>query len=307
MRRIKAYIEKLAAVDSNVLIMGDTGTGKELVSELIHGHSSRRKQPLVCLNCAALPDSLLESEMFGYERGAFTGAHATNAGKLQQADGGTVFFDEIGDMSPSAQAKILKAIEDKNVHRLGSQASIPLDIRIIAATNQTLEEAIAEGRFRKDLYFRLNVHRIHLPPLRERKEDIPLLLEHYLRESNRRSARQVEGFNAEALTKLMTYDWPGNVRELKNLLEVVFLIPPPRYIDLEHLPEPFRSRRPGVESPKERDCLLSVLLATNWNKGQAAQKLRWSRMTLYRKLAKYKLAGSVCGKDSNPISTVKMQ
>jgi transcriptional regulator with PAS, ATPase and Fis domain len=291
MRRIKAYVGRLAAVDSNVLITGDTGTGKELVAELIHCHSSRWRQRMVCLNCAALPDSLLESELFGYERGAFTGAHASNAGKLQQADGGTVFFDEIGDMSSSAQAKILKAIEEKNIYRLGSQASISLDIRIIAATNQNLEAAIADGRFRKDLYFRLNVHRIHLPPLRERKEDIPLLLEHYLRECNRRSARQVEGFSAEVLTKLLTYGWPGNIRELKNLLEAIFVTPPAGRIGVEDLPEwfgrQFRAGEPGYRD--ERDLVLAALLSTNWNKSRAAHKLRWSRMTLYRKILKYDL------------------
>jgi transcriptional regulator with PAS, ATPase and Fis domain len=265
MRRIKAYVGRLAAVDSNVLITGDTGTGKELVAELIHCHSSRWRQRMVCLNCAALPDSLLESELFGYERGAFTGAHASNAGKLQQADGGTVFFDEIGDMSSSAQAKILKAIEEKNIYRLGSQASISLDIRIIAATNQNLEAAIADGRFRKDLY--------------------------YLRECNRRSARQVEGFSAEVLTKLLTYGWPGNIRELKNLLEAIFVTPPAGRIGVEDLPEwfgrQFRAGEPGYRD--ERDLVLAALLSTNWNKSRAAHKLRWSRMTLYRKILKYDL------------------
>jgi transcriptional regulator with PAS, ATPase and Fis domain len=295
---IKAYLRKVASTDSNVLITGETGTGKEVTAELIHRHSGRRQKPLVCLNCAALPDSLLESELFGYQRGAFTGAEASNPGKLQQAEGGTVFFDEVGDMSPYAQAKVLRLLESKQVQRLGASQSVCLDIRVIAATNQDLEAAMAQGKFRQDLYFRLNVARIHLPPLRERRGDIPLLLQHYLREFNRRLGRRVEGFSEGALQQLLSYEWPGNIRELKNLLEATFVnleADGPRArsqrICLEDLPEPFRSRftdRPA-DGGGERDRLLTALLSTQWNKSQAAQKLHWSRMTLYRKLAKYDL------------------
>jgi DNA-binding NtrC family response regulator len=297
MGSVKAYLLKVASTDSNVLITGESGTGKELVAELIHRHSARGQKPLVCLNCAALPDSLLESELFGFERGAFTGAHSRNPGKLQQADGGTVFFDEVGDMSPYAQAKVLRLLESKQLQRLGANQSVSLNIRVVAATNQDLEARMAEGKFRRDLYFRLNVARIHLPPLRERKEDLPLLLEHYLREFNNRSGTRVEGFAQEALEELLSYDWPGNIRELKNLVEAAFInldADNPalsQRICLQDLPEPFRSRLTDREadSQGERDRLLTALLATRWNKSKAAQRLQWSRMTLYRKLAKYHL------------------
>jgi DNA-binding NtrC family response regulator len=294
---VKAYLLKVASTDSNVLITGESGTGKELVAELIHRHSPRRQKPLVCLNCAALPDSLLESELFGFEQGAFTGAHSRNTGKLQHADGGTVFFDEVGDMSPYAQAKVLRLLESKQLQRLGANQSVSLNIRVVAATNQDLEARMAEGKFRRDLYFRLNVARIHLPPLRERIEDLPLLLEHYLREFNNRSGTRVEGFAQEVLEELLSYDWPGNIRELKNLVEATFINldtdnpASSQRISLGDLPEPFRSRLTDREADPqgERDRLLTALLSTRWNKSKAAQKLQWSRMTLYRKLAKYDL------------------
>jgi DNA-binding NtrC family response regulator len=293
-RQIKGYIRNVAPTDSNVLITGETGTGKELAAELIHKNSTRHGKPFICVNSAAIPDSLLESEMFGYERGAFTGADSSNDGKLKIADGGTIFFDEIGDMSSYAQAKILRALETKRIYRLGGKSSIALNIRVIAATNQDLEAAVEDGRFRKDLYFRLNVARIHLPALRERKEDIALLLEHYLQELNCRYGREVEGFTEEALEKLLSYHWPGNVRELKNLLEAVFFNSLRHWVSLEDFPEQFRKRlKDGESVPQaELDRLLVALLATNWNKSLAAEKLQWSRMTVYRKMAKYRLLTS---------------
>jgi DNA-binding NtrC family response regulator len=286
---IKAYIGKVAATDTNVLITGETGTGKELVADLIHRNSPRSRRPFIGINCAAVPDNLLESELFGYERGAFTGAHVLKEGQLQLAEGGTFFFDEIGDMSPYAQAKILRAIEDKAVYRLGGKRRIAIDVRVIAATNQDLDQLVAQEKFRKDLYFRLNVARIHLPPLRERKEDIPPLCQHYLRQLNHRFGRGVEGFTNEALAYLIRHDWPGNVRELKNLLEAAFVNDLPRRISFLDLPEQFRKRSNAAEaSPQdERERLLATLFSTNWNVSKAAQQLRWSRMTLYRKLEKY--------------------
>jgi transcriptional regulator with PAS, ATPase and Fis domain len=286
---IKAYIRKVAATDTNVLVTGETGTGKELVADLIHRHSPRSRRPFIGINCAAIPDNLLESELFGYERGAFTGAHALKEGQLQLADGGTLFFDEIGDMSPYAQAKILRAIEDKGVYRLGGKRRIPIDVRLIAATNQDLEQLVVQDKFRKDLYFRLNVARIHLPPLRERPEDILPLCHHYLGQLNHRFGRRVEGFTDDALAYLMRHDWPGNVRELKNLLEATFVNDLHREISFVDLPEQFRKRFSDAKtSPQdERERLLSALLSTNWNLSKAAQQLRWSRMTLYRKLGKY--------------------
>jgi transcriptional regulator with PAS, ATPase and Fis domain len=289
MQSIKAHLLKIAVTDSTVFITGETGTGKELVAELIHRHSFGSAKPFVCVNCAALPDNLLESELFGHERGAFTGAIAAQQGKFEMAGGGTIFLDEIGEMNVYAQAKILRVIESKEIYRIGGRKNIPLNIRVIAATNQDPERLVAEEKFRKDLYFRLNVARIHLPPLRDRKEDIPLLLEHYVREMNRRFGRAVEGFTEETLACLLRYDWSGNVRELKNLCEAIFINLPPRMIAFADLPEPYQRRLRQAEGlpQSERDRLLSALFSTNWNVSKASQKLHWSRMTLYRKIAKY--------------------
>jgi transcriptional regulator with PAS, ATPase and Fis domain len=290
-------------------VTGETGTGKELVAELIHRNSPRAHQPFVCINCAAIPDTLLESELFGYERGSFTGAYSASKGKLKFGDGGTIFLDEIGDMSPYAQAKILRVIESREVQRLGGKENIPLNVRFIAATNKDLEQSVSEKTFRKDLYYRLNVAGIHLPLLRDRREDIPSLCDHYIGDLNRHFGRQVEGFTEETAETLLRYEWPGNVRELKNLLEatvgnfrcgqnrsasascgqcpeVSFRC---RQISFTDLPEQFRRRvSPANPLPlDERYPLLSVLISTNWNISKAAQQLHWSRMTIYRKMAKY--------------------
>jgi DNA-binding NtrC family response regulator len=295
MREIKSYILKVATTDCTVLITGETGTGKELAAEMIHQNSPRHNRPFVCINCVALPESLLESELFGYERGAFTGAYSSYTGKLNLADGGTVLFDEIGDMAPSAQAKILRVIEGKEVYRLGGRKGIFMDVRVIAATNQEPEQLVAEGKFREDLYYRLNVARVHLPPLRDRKEEIPPLLSHYLRELNQRYGREAIGFTEEALASLLHYDWPGNVRELKNLLEATFINLPSRNIAFADLPKVFQMKLKELqELPQdERDRMLSALFACNWNKSKAAQRLHWSRMTLYRKMAKFHITTSL--------------
>jgi transcriptional regulator with AAA-type ATPase domain/transposase len=297
MREIKVYIAKVAPTDSNVLITGETGTGKELVAEQIHRHSIRYHKPFVCVNCTALPDSLLESELFGYEKGAFTGATTPSRGKFELANGGTLFLDEIGDMSPYAQAKILRAVDGKEVHRLGGQRSIPLNVRVIAATNQDLEHLVAGNQFRRDLYFRLNVSRIHLPPLRERKQDLVPLCEHYFDQLNERLGRGLKSFTADAYAYLLRYNWPGNVRELKNLVEAVFVSCDSSAVSFLDLPELFRGRLGVAEDSHvaEMDLLLSTLLSTNWNKSKAALKLRWSRMTLYRKLEKYHITVPVMG------------
>jgi transcriptional regulator with PAS, ATPase and Fis domain len=294
MREIKAYILRIATTDCTVLITGETGTGKELAAEAIHRNSPRRQRPFVCINCAALPDSLLESELFGYERGAFTGAYSSYAGKLKLAEGGTVFFDEIGDMTQYAQAKILRAIEGKEVYRLGGKKGISIDVRVIAATNQDPERLVADRILREDLYHRLNVARVHLPPLRERKEEILPLLNHYTRVLNRRYGSEVIGLTEEALDSLLKYNWPGNVRELKNLLEAAFINLPSRKISFMDLPKMFQKKFKELEGlPQvERDSVLSALFACNWNKSKAAQKLHWSRMTLYRKMAKHQILTS---------------
>ncbi len=206
MRGIRARIARVASSDSNVLITGETGTGKEILAEAVHGKSLRRNKPLIAINCAAIPDSLLESELFGYAKGAFTGADSSSDGKLKAADKGTVFLDEIGDMSAYGQAKILRLIESKEIQRLGCNRGIPLDVRVIAATNQDLEQLSKENKFRKDLFFRLNVARIHLPPLRERKEDLLSLIEHYIGRFNRQFGRRVRRLSEEAVDCLLAYD-----------------------------------------------------------------------------------------------------
>jgi DNA-binding NtrC family response regulator len=290
--QVKSRVAKIAVTDTTVLITGETGTGKELAAEMLHRASPRRAKPLIPVNCAAIPETLVESELFGHERGAFTGAHAPREGKFQQAQGGTVFLDEIGDMDFSSQAKLLRAIESKEVHSLGSRYGTPLNVRIVAATNQDPEQLVRESRFRKDLYFRLNVARIHLAPLRDRKEDIPLLVESSIRELNRRFGYQVEGCTPEAWIMLQRYDWPGNIRELKNLLEATFIGLRSTTIAASDFPEAFHRNVNAVDSgdTDERARLLSALSATNWNKSKAAEALQWSRMTIYRKMAKYHLS-----------------
>jgi DNA-binding NtrC family response regulator len=290
-RAMRESIRRASATESNVLITGETGTGKELVAEMIHANSVRSKRPMVAINCAAIPDTLLESELFGYERGAFTGAVTSMPGKLEQAGGGTIFFDEIGEMSPYAQAKILRAIESREVNRLGGRRPIRVDVRVIAATNRELDDLAMTDTFRKDLYFRINVARVHIAPLRERRPDIPLLIDHYVREYNRTFQTNVRGVDPETLDRLVLYEWPGNVRELRNVIESAFASRPAGRITWIDLPDWLR-RRLGEPAapPGEEERIISALAATDWNKSKAAEKLQWSRMTLYRKLAKYQLA-----------------
>ncbi len=288
---IKRCIQRVAATDANVLITGETGTGKELIAEMIQKNSKRRQAHYVCMNCAAIPDSLLESELFGYERGAFTGAQLGGAGKLEGAHGGTVFFDEIGDMSPYAQAKILRLIETKEIQRLGAKRPTRVDFRVIAATNRDIDSPADSAHFRRDLYFRLNVARIHLPALRERKSDIPLLIRHFIQHFNRELGRSIERVGEAALRDMLRYDWPGNIRELRNTVEGLFVnLPTGNETQLE-LPERMRRQIAGTAglTPNEQERLISTLWATDWNKSKAARKLQWSRMTLYRKMAKYGL------------------
>jgi two-component system response regulator HydG/two-component system response regulator AtoC len=293
MQLVRRAVSSLARTDSTVLITGETGTGKELAAELIHGGSRRRAGPFVCINCAAIPDGLLESELFGFEKGAFTGAHAAYEGRLTLARGGTVFLDEVGDMSPYGQAKILRVLESREVHRLGGRRGVALDVRVIAATNGDLETLVAEGRFRRDLYYRLNVARIRLPALRERPEDVPALVEHLIRELNTRLGARVTGIEQDALDALAAHDWPGNVRELRNLLEAAMLQSRDATLRLGSFPETLRGRAPHPASPRdpeeERRRVLSALEDTRWNKSQAAARLHWSRMTLYRKMARYQI------------------
>jgi transcriptional regulator with PAS, ATPase and Fis domain len=296
--KLRDYLPKIAARDCSVLITGETGTGKQCIADAIHRFSTRRSCPMVCINCAALPETLLESELFGYEKGAFTGAHARYAGKLKAAHGGTLLLDEIGDMSLPCQAKVLRALETREITPLGGNGRIPVDIRVIAATNQELPPLIEQNRFRKDLFYRLNVVHLVLPPLRERKEDIPLLFQYYLDHFNQRFNEHVEGVTPDALAAMMRYDWPGNIRELRNLIEFLF-VDPRLTVAFDQLPERFQHLGEAAGRP-EKERLVAALCATNWNKSRAARELNWSRMTLYRKLEKYHLKTAVTANSAEP-------
>jgi len=290
-QELRDYLLKVANRDSIVLVTGETGTGKELTADYIHSHSRRKNMPLIRINSSAMPEQLVESELFGYEKGAFTGAVSAKPGKFEQAHGGTLFLDEIGEMSSFAQAKILRILECGRVHRLGGSVATDIDVRIIAATNQDLEQLVEQGRFRKDLFFRLNVARVHLPPLRDRREDIPVLLGKFVKDFNMLFGLHTKGFSEKAWFSLLKYDWPGNIRELRNVLEATYINGPSDTITFRDLPKPFQQMFYGGDfRPKsERDQVLSALFAANWNKSKAAEKLNWSRMTLYRKMAKHQI------------------
>ncbi len=285
------YLNKVAASDSTVLITGETGTGKELAAALIHYRSARSGKPMVAVNCAALPESLAESELFGYERGAFTGAVAPSRGKFAAANNSTIFLDEIGDMTPYIQAKILHTIERKIVYPLGGKQALPLNVRVIAATNKDPESLIAKNEFRKDLYYRLNIARVSMPPLRKRKEDIRALVQYGIQNLNRRFGKQVKDLTPDAMASLYSYDWPGNIRELMNLLEATYINLSKDTIAFADLPIHFRRQLSHLEcmQDSERRAILTALTQTNWNKSRAARKLHWSRMTLYRKMSRLKI------------------
>jgi DNA-binding NtrC family response regulator len=289
--QLRRAIARVAACDSNVLITGETGTGKELTAELIHNNSRRRDRPFVSINCAAIPEGLLESELFGYERGAFTGAHAAREGKLQYAQGGTLFLDEVGDMTLYAQAKILRAIESRKVQRLGGNREIAVNIRIIAATNQNLEQLTSQQKFRQDLFFRLNVARLHLPPLREHADDIPELVQHVVEELAPRIDRRIDDIDTSFLEPLLCYGWPGNVRELRNVIESTIVFGNSNRVTRRDLPPYLRALFASEERKRdsEREKIVGALHATGWNRNETARLLGCSRMTLYRKMVKYEL------------------
>ena len=289
-QRVQHQIEKAAVTDCNVLVVGETGTGKELAAGLVHELSARARQPFVAVNCAAIPDTLLESELFGHDRGAFTGAVETCEGKLRQADRGTLFLDEVGDMSLLAQAKVLRAFESRTVVRVGGRTSLPIDVRFVAATNIDLAVASKDGRFRSDLFYRLNVAEVSIPPLRERPDDIRPLIDHYVRRCNRRFQRRGQAFAKDVILGFEKYAWPGNVRELRNVVEATFVNSSARWLSWSDLPLQFRRYfPPPLERAVrlERDVLMEALAETHWNKTKAAERLHCSRMSIYRKLAKY--------------------
>ena len=295
-RNLIDVVKKVAATDSTVLITGESGTGKSLIAKAIHFLSNRRDKPFVTINCAAIPETLLEAELFGYERGAFTGAHTSKKGKFELADGGTVFLDEIGDMPLYLQAKILRVIQDKEVEHLGGEKVIKVDVRIIAATNRDLEALVREGKFREDLYYRLNVIPIHVPPLRERKEDIPILVDHFLERFNEKYGKNVR-IAPEAMEPLVEYDWPGNIRELENTIEriVVMHEGTVRSVDLPPHILAFRRRGslgsisnlPEKIQATEREKIIEALERTGYVKSRAAKILGYTLRQLDYRIKKY--------------------
>ncbi|EOZ1918783.1 sigma-54-dependent response regulator transcription factor ZraR [Escherichia albertii] len=294
MQHLLSEIALVAPSEATVLIHGDSGTGKELVARAIHASSARREKPLVALNCAALNESLLESELFGHEKGAFTGADKRREGRFVEADGGTLFLDEIGDISPMMQVRLLRAIQEREVQRVGSNQTISVDVRLIAATHRDLAEEVNAGRFRQDLYYRLNVVAIEVPSLRQRREDIPLLADHFLQRFAERNRKAVKGFTPLAMDLLIHYDWPGNIRELENAVERAVVLLTGEYISERELPLAIASTpiplaqsqdiQPLVEVEKE--VILAALEKTGGNKTEAARQLGITRKTLLAKLSR---------------------
>ncbi len=310
MNRVYELIERVSDSGSTILIQGESGTGKEIVANTIHYNSPRRDKPLIPINCGAIPEALLESELFGHEKGAFTGASSSRTGRFELAHGGTLFLDEIGEMPLSLQVKLLRVLQEQTFERVGGVRSIQVDVRIIAATNQDLEVAIEEKRFREDLYYRLNVIPITIPPLRKRKEDIPLLVEHFINKFNVKKDKEVKGITGEALNLLNHYYWPGNIRELENLVErMMVLMDNNSFIAAEDVPEkliqsrrkssPFQFELPedgivfsDVVSAFENQILDLSLTRANGVKNRAAQLLHMNRTTLVEKLKKRRLAAA---------------
>ena len=292
MQRVIEVIKVVAKSNATVLITGDSGTGKELVARAIHSQSHRRNKPFVAVSCAALPESLLESELFGHEKGSFTGAYAQKKGKFEFANGGTLFLDEVGEMSANIQVHLLRVLEEKEFTRVGGNEPVRVDVRVISATNKDLRKAIEKQEFREDLYYRLNVVNIELPPLRERKEDVPLLAEHFLHKFAMENQKEITGFSPEAMELVLDYDWPGNVRELENVIERAVILAKDSIITIADLPQenlsPARLASTGKNLKEiERNHVLNILRETGENYSEAARILGISRMTLYNKAKEY--------------------
>jgi PAS domain S-box-containing protein len=297
MRELFELIPRYAGSGSTVLIEGESGTGKELVARAIHSSSSRRRRPLVCVNANAIPDTLIESELFGYKAGAFTDAKSDKKGRFAMAEGGTLFLDEISYISPLLQVKLLRVLQEHVYEPLGSTKSVKADVRIIAATNRNLAALMVAGDFRQDLYYRLNVIRIKLPPLRERLEDVPLITQHFISRFNRIKARDIAGISPEALKMLVNYSFPGNVRELENIIEHAFALCPGGEITPDNLPFYLNEQQPGESQPvlgsmreMEAIFLTAALKRNDWSRHETARELGWSSSTLYRKLKRLGLS-----------------
>ena len=295
MRKVFEVLPAISASPSTVLVLGETGTGKELVARTIHSLSPRRDKPFVAVNCGALPDTLLESELFGYKAGAFTGAVKDKPGRFALAAGGTLFLDEIGEVSQALQVRLLRVLQDRTYEPLGATRSETADVRVVVATNRDLAARVREGRFREDLYYRVNVVRVELPPLRRRKEDIPLLAAQFIERFNRLQGRAIAGITPEALSLLMAHSWPGNVRELENVVERAFILCPKGQIGIEHLPEELTAHAaPAIPSGGSRSAhelldIQSIRAALSRNDGNrlaAAKELGVHKTTLFRKMKK---------------------
>lgn len=292
-RKILEMVAEVAKTDATVMIRGESGTGKELIARAIHANSKRRYFPIITINCGSYPEGLLESEIFGHEKGSFTGAQFTRRGKLELADKGTLFFDEIGNISVKMQMDLLRVIETKQFSRLGGEKTITTDFRVVSATNQDLEQDVKVGKFREDLYYRLNVFTLVLPPLRERVTDIPILVEYFLDKFTKTMNKPVEGFSPEALDLLVHYPWPGNVRELRNIIERAMVVVKGKRIEVSDLSLPFDREGYSLAADSleeaERLHIQRILNRTDWNISQAASLLGIERVTLYSKIKKYGL------------------
>lgn len=304
--KLKEQIRMVAPTNASVLITGENGTGKELVARSVHFHSQRREKPFIEINCAAIPEELIESELFGHERGAFTGAVAQKKGKFDQADGGTIFLDEIGDMSLKTQAKVLRILQERKFERVGGTKTIEVDVRVVAATNKHLEEEIKSGAFREDLFYRLNVVPFQVPALRERRDDVPLLVGYFLDTFCTREGREQKMIVPEAMTALKRYDWPGNVRELKNIVERLVIMTPGGTITMNHLPDYLSGEGGGREANGgrlhsvlelsslreareefEKEFILQKLEEHDWNVSRTAEAIELERSNLHRKIKSY--------------------
>jgi PAS domain S-box-containing protein len=295
MRRLFGILEQVSESDATILLEGESGTGKELFAKAIHALSPRKTGPLMTINCGSLPDTLLESELFGYEKGAHSTAFKDKPGRLAVANGGTLFLDEIGDISPALQIRLLRVLQDKTYEPLGSTKSSKTDVRIVAATNKRLENLVEEGKFRQDLYYRINVVRMVLPPLRDRREDIPLLVEHFIRKFGRLSGKEIQGLSPEAFPMLMSHDFPGNVRELENIIEYATVVCKNGMIGVEHLPDYFKNLddskakrplegKPSSLSEMERSYIRETLKRNQWNRTATAAEMGIHPTTLWRKM-----------------------
>ncbi|HPI41356.1 MAG TPA: sigma-54 dependent transcriptional regulator [Pseudobdellovibrionaceae bacterium] len=303
-QNVLSLVQRVAHSDATILVMGESGTGKELIARAIHYNSDRSLHPFVAINCGAIPSELLESELFGHMKGAFTGAISNRVGRFELADGGTLFLDEIGDLEPSLQVKILRALQERSFEPVGSTKTVSINVRVIAATNIDLEKAVEEGRFREDLYYRLNVIPVSVPPLRQRQSDLPLLINHFIQIYSKNKGRGLVGFSPEAIDCLSLYNWPGNIRELENLIERMSILKPQGLVELSDLPTKYQTQKPPTKTENifdipsegidfntavdtyENALILKALERTGWNRNQAATMLRLNRTTLVEKIKK---------------------